>query len=175
MFYCLKAVTARMGNKCTIFINTLHSEFAEMDLQPVHFLCPTSTKVLHQAANIFELSDSTLSSFSKNQPVNTANSVEKWSYFPLALHLIRVNAQFLFSLTWHSLSSHPPSKLSAQLSVQSKAKRKKKGKIKGRHWIFEVQSEMGQVTLLLALQHCQQVMNKHFRSVLTTFTQMFNA
>lgn len=41
-----------------------------------------------------------------------------FSFFPaLALHLISVNAQFLFSSTRRSLSSHPPSKISAQLGV----------------------------------------------------------
>ena len=53
---------------------------------------------------------------------NTAFCVEEQTFFfffffSLALHLISVNAQFLFSSTRRSLSSHPPSKLSAQLGV----------------------------------------------------------
>lgn len=49
---------------------------------------------------------------------NTAFCVEEQTFFfTLALHLISVNAQFLFSSTRRSLSSHPPSKLPAQLGV----------------------------------------------------------
>ena len=135
MLCCLKATTA------SYFINILSPEarrHVSLTLCMLFALCtiPPLRRYSHQTHSSHgpqpsscAFSFQTSSSLITIHLDNAACSVEKQTSFfsPLALHLISVNAQFLFSSTRHSLFSHPPSKLSAQLGVYSELKRKKKG------------------------------------------------
>ncbi len=131
---CLKTCTLRVGDNCSYLINILApwaSRHGPLTLCMLFALC-TKSPLRHYSHQVHSscsqhlwtrlvFAPSTLRPHPHYQqftltilPVVLRSGL---FFFSLALHLISVNAQFLFSSTRHSLSSHPPSKLSVQLSV----------------------------------------------------------